>query len=27
MTDITYILISLGFFALMFLFIWVCEKV
>lgn len=27
MTDITYILITLGFFALMLLFVWVCEKV
>jgi len=27
MTDITYILISIGFFALMILFVWICEKV
>jgi len=27
MADIIYILISLGFFGLMFLFVWICEKV
>jgi len=27
MTDIIYILITLGFFALMLLFAWICEKV
>jgi hypothetical protein len=27
MTDIIYILITLGFFALMILFVWICEKV
>jgi len=27
MTDLIYIAISLGFFALMFLFAWICEKV
>jgi hypothetical protein len=27
MTDILYILLSLGFFGLMLLFIWGCEKV
>jgi len=25
--DLIYILITLGFFALMFLFAWICEKV
>jgi len=27
MTDIIYILLTVGFFALMLLFVWVCEKV
>jgi len=27
MTDIAYILLSIGFFALMILFVWVCDKV
>jgi len=27
MTDLIYILISIGFFALMILFAWICEKV
>jgi len=27
MTDILYILLTLGFFALMILFVWVCDKV
>jgi len=27
MTDLIYILITVGFFALMFLFVWICEKV
>jgi len=27
MTDIIYILLTVGFFALMFLFAWICEKV
>jgi len=27
MTDITYILIGIGFFALMILFTWACDKV
>jgi len=27
MTDILYILLSIGFFVLMILFVWICEKV
>jgi hypothetical protein len=27
MTDILYLLTSIGFFALMLIFIWACEKV
>jgi len=27
MTDILYLLASIGFFALMIIFIWACEKV
>jgi len=27
MTDIAYILLTIGFFALMILFAWICEKV
>jgi len=27
MTDITYILIGIGFFALMIFFTWACDKV
>jgi len=27
MTDLLYILLSVGFFAVMLIFIWACEKV